>query len=560
MTTPEPTPKEIAAKPAVTGATIAGRLCGAVGSVLLASTLLTFLLTETVGVLVVGKLVLGGALVGTYLFTNADFWSRLSGSRSAGLTLITVLTSALFIGLVGVANYLVVKHDKEIDVTREGIYTLSDQTVQILSHLKTDVKAIAFYASHEEEFLPVKETLERYAKAGGRFTFEMIDPQLREDLVTKYMITSRGPRIVISARDQEARVKELSEEELTHAVIKVAEENTKRIYFLTGHGEADLDDDKGAEGYKSIADAVRAEGYEVDTLSLLALGGEQAAKDTKVSLKAPHGDAHDDDAGGLEIPAKVSALIIPRPKTPLSAPELKGLEDYLARGGRIVVLLEPNQTSGLEGLLRQWKIEVEDDIIVDTNVLNRLVGLGPASPMVVPTDDEHAITKTMGAPAIFATARSLAVNAGGTPGVETKALLQTSDSAWGETNTKSDTAERDDRDHAGPLKVAVVATKAIPATAATRMSDEARLVVFGDSDFVNNGLQTKPGNADLFLNTINWLAEQTEKISIRPKTRPQSQLFLSVNQLGTLKFFSMDILPVLLVAMGLGVVMLRRQR
>jgi ABC-type uncharacterized transport system involved in gliding motility auxiliary subunit len=543
-------------KEAASGGAIAGRLAGAVGMVLLASTVLTFLLTEQFGVLVIGKLVLGGALIITYLATNLDFWGRLTGSRSSGLFAISIGIGVIVVGLIGVANYLVVKNDKEIDLTREGIYTLSDQTVQVLGRLKKDIKVFAFFASYDDEYVPVKETLERYAKRGPRLSFVMVDPQLRDDLVEKYKVTSRGPRVVITSGDQEARVKDISEEELTHAIIKVAEETSKRIYFLTGHGEADTDDDKAAEGYKSIALAIRAEGYEVEKLSLLQLGSD-AAPGGKVSLASAAKPAAGE---GLEIPAKVSVLVISAPKSPLFEPEIKAVEDYLERGGRVVVLTEPNLDSGLEGVLAQWKIAPQKDIIIDTNVLNRLVGLGPASPMVVPVDEEQPITKGLSTPTIMSTARSLTILKGGEPGVETTALVVTSESAWGETNPVDGTAAKDDLDNPGPLNTAVVAVKKIPETDALRLSDEARLVVFGDSDWIDNGFEKKPGNADLFLNTINWLAEQSEKIAIRPKTRAASQLFLSVEQLGTLKFFSMDILPVLLVAMGLGIVMLRRQR
>ena len=552
-----PTAKDAQNKAPVTGGTVAGRLAGAVGMVLLASTVLTFLLTESFGILVIGKLVLGGALVAVYLATNNDFWSRFAGSRSSGLFAISLVVGAIGIGVIGVANYLVLKNDKEFDVTREGVYTLSDQTVQVLGRLKTDVKIFAFYASYEEEYLGVKETLERYAKQSPRLTFTMVDPQLKDDLVEKFKITSRGARVVVTGGEQEARVKELSEEELTHAVIKVAEETTKHIYFLSGHGEADIDDDKAAEGYKSIAEAIRAEGYEVSKLSLLELGSAAGDKGGKVSLT----DVPKPTAGeALEIPAKVAALVIAAPRSLLFEPEIKAVEDYLKRGGRVVLLLEPNETTGLEGLLAQWKIEAQKDIIIDTNVLNRLVGLGPAAPMVMPASEEHPITKSQTAPTILSTARSLKILKGGEPAVEVTPLVVTNESAWGETNPVDGTAAKDDKDNVGPLDAGVVATKTIPETDALRLSDEARLVVFGDSDWIDNGFQSKPGNADLFLNTVNWLAEHTEKIAIRPKTRQASQLFLSVEQLGTLKFFSMDILPVLLVAMGLGIVMLRRQR
>jgi ABC-type uncharacterized transport system involved in gliding motility auxiliary subunit len=95
---------------------------------------------------------------------------------------------------------------------------------------------------------------------------------------------------------------------------------------------------------------------------------------------------------------------------------------------------------------------------------------------------------------------------------------------------------------------------------ASKLSDEARLVVFGDSDWVTNKYHGMQGNGDIALNTINWLAEEEDRIAIRPKTRQASRLSLAGEDLGYLKFFSMDIIPVFLVAMGLGIVLIRRQR
>ena len=41
--------------------------------------------------------------------------------------------------------------------------------------------------------------------------------------------------------------------------------------------------------------------------------------------------------------------------------------------------------------------------------------------------------------------------------------------------------------------------------------------MIGDSDFAANGTLGVPGNRDLFMNTIGWLSQQDNLISIRPK-------------------------------------------
>jgi ABC-type uncharacterized transport system involved in gliding motility auxiliary subunit len=536
------------------GLTTLGRLAGAVGLVLIASSPFTFFLTGF-GVLVLSKIILGAILVALYLGTNADVWSRLAGARSTGLLAMTAVSIVVVLGVVGVVNFVAYKNPKQFDLTREGLFTLSEQTTKLLGNLKQDVRVYAFFARHEQGYQTVEETLTRYKQASPKFTFEMVDPQARVDLVEKFKITERGPRLVITAGEQDARAKEPSEEELTNAIIKVAEQTNKTIYFLTGHGEPNLADKDNAEGYKAVAEAITAEGYNVEPLSLIKAG--EAKPGDKVDTKAAPDKS---GADGLQVPPSASVVIVAGPKSALFAPEVAALENYLMKGGRLVVMLDPESDGGLANLLKQWHVELDKDIVVDTNPLNRLLGLGPAAPMVQPVEaaQEHPVVKALTAPAIFVAARSLKMAAGGQPGVQAEALLESGESAWGETNLVDGAASFDDKDVAGPLPMAFVATK--PVGDLDKRSDEGRLLALGNSAFINNKYLHVQANSDLFVNAINWLAEEQQRIAIHAKARSSSQLFLSGEQMDQIKFFSLDILPVLIIAMGLGIVLVRRQR
>jgi ABC-type uncharacterized transport system involved in gliding motility auxiliary subunit len=315
---------------------------------------------------------------------------------------------------------------------------------------------------------------------------------------------------------------------------------------------------------KALADAIGAEGYHVKALSLLQAAGE-AAIGEKVALNA--GEKDKAEAGDLAIPADTAVLIVAGPRSPLMQPEAAAIEAYLERGGRLIALLDPDVISGLESLLASWKIEVRDDIVVDVNPLNRLLGLGPAAPMVQPTETEHPITADLSEAGVMMMARSLVVSRGGQARVDAKSLLGVGATAWGETNLAKDgTAERGEGDNPGPLDVAIVATRAPEGEDDEHGHEgdssalQGRVIAAGDSDWVTNKYLTMQGNADIMLNSINWLAAQEDKISIRPKLRQASQLFLSGEQLGRLKFVSMDLLPVMLIAFGLGIVLIRRQK
>ena len=104
-------------------------------------------------------------------------------------------------------------------------------------------------------------------------------------------------------------------------------------------------------------------------------------------------------------------------------------------------------------------IAVRDDLVVDPNPLNRMIGLGPAAPMVIPTDESHPITEKLEVTAVMSTARSLGIKATAedselefTP----LALMRAGESAWGETNLEDGMAEQGDDDTLEDVFVGVV--------------------------------------------------------------------------------------------------------
>ncbi|MBN1959748.1 MAG: GldG family protein [Deltaproteobacteria bacterium] len=539
------------------------RFTGAFGIVLLASAPITWFLTGESGVLLWGKIGLGVASLIIYLAVNPRFWRRFFGSRSTPLLLMSSAAIIVALLVVGVINYVAFKNPKQFDFTEEGLYTLSPQTTGVLERLKSTVTIYAFINSNEPNFLSTQDTLRRYQNASDKLTFEMIDPQSRPDLIQQYQITERGPRIVITDGSQEARAKDTSEEELTNAIIKVAEQTAKTIYFLTGHGEPDIDTADAQEGYKGYADALKAEGYGVEKISLLrareaAKGDKLKAKDLKQAQTT-----NEENQDILTIPENVPVLVVAATRSPLLPPEIAALEAYLNQGGRMVVLLEPDTDAGLLGLLKQWHIEAHNDIVVDPNPVNRLLGFGAAAPLIQPTQSQetHIIVKDLTAPAVFMTTRSLAVSGDGIEGLQANALLEAGESAWGETKLVGGAAEFDDKDFQAPLSVFITATKTISdSETAKKRSDESHLIVVGDSEWINNKYLNVQGNRDLAINMIHWLAQEQSRIAIRPKSRAASQLFLTGEQMAQIKFFSLDIFPVLVVAFGLGIVLTRRKR
>src|SRR5439155_17550082 len=79
---------------------------------------------------------------------------------------------------------------------------------------------------------------------------------------------------------------------------------------------------------------------------------------------------------------------------------------------------------------------------------------------------------------------------------------------------------------------------------------ETRLVAFGDSDFASNAALGVQGNRDLFLNTVNWLAQQENLISIRPRDPEDRRITLTADQERRIFYLTVLIVPGLILLAG----------
>ena len=87
---------------------------------------------------------------------------------------------------------------------------------------------------------------------------------------------------------------------------------------------------------------------------------------------------------------------------------------------------------------------------------------------------------------------------------------------------------------------------------------EARVVVYGDSDFASNAVLGVQGNRDLFMNIMNWLSSDEDLISIRPKDPEDRRLTMSASQMRMVAYSSVVAIPLIIIAAGVGVWWRRR--
>jgi ABC-type uncharacterized transport system involved in gliding motility auxiliary subunit len=509
---------------------IVARVVGVLGLVLLLSTVVTLFFGNAQFVL--GKLVLGLAgIAAGFALGEQGGLKRFFTGRALHFGALTALSVLALVVVLGIANWAAAKRPKSWDLTKDRIFTLQDDTVRTLRNLKGDVKAIAVYRMDEEGYAQAEGLLKRYAAISPRFSYEMVDPYKSPEKAKTYGVVSGGPRILLAAGEQKAPASAPDEQGLTNALVKVTRAGSRRVYFTTGHGEPEPTG-QGERGYGRFTKALDSEGYEVSTLSLLEK---------------------------KDVPDDASVVMVAGARTGFFKGEIEALERYAARGGHLGVFLEPEADAGLDAFLKAYGIQADDDVVVDPSPAAQLLG-SPVSPIALPSG-AHAITRELTDTAlVFPTARSLVALTGAA--VTPTPLALTGSEAWGETDVKGvferGVARRDQGEKVAPLPLAMAAEK--PVTGDGKRSEHARLVVAGDGDFFSDKYLQLGGNRDFAMNALGWLAEQEDRITIRPRSREASLVMLTEAQATALKFLSVDVLPVGLLGLGLAVWMVRRSR
>jgi len=469
-----------------------------------------------------------------YAVTNWSSLTRVASGRSTPLIILEVVLLVGLLGGVGAANYFASQSNVSWDLTRDQLFTLQPQSQQVAADLSKDVKIIGFYKGVDGRRIQLEQLVELYRRHTARITLEIINPDTATPaIIEKYSMGAKSPRIVIAAEDgRHRKIVTPTEEGMTNALISVAERAARKVYFLTGHGEPSIEDIQNDTGLAKAAQDLVDEGYEVESLSLV--DRENVPKDATV-------------------------LVVAAAQRPLFPNEVQTIHEWLKRGGRALFLLEPGLDPGLDAVFRPYGIDVGDNLVVDSNAAAQSMGFGPDAPLVTEFE-QHPITDPLkGSAVLFYWIRSVSPRVG-VAKVETITLIQTSASSWGESSyaTGGDVA-LDDADVPGPVPVAV-ASSMRTLLHPQKLTDESRLVVFGDTSFASNRFTTTGGNGDLFLNSVGWLAGEEARITIRPKQRGSSRIPLTEAQQYGIVFFSVNLLPLLIVGLGFSVWAIRRRK
>jgi ABC-type uncharacterized transport system involved in gliding motility auxiliary subunit len=477
---------------------------------------------------------LGAILVGLALFALLDpaqVRQVLTGRQARYGSNVLVMTIA-FIGILVVINYVGSKNSIRKDLTEDKSNTLAPESLNTLEKLPQAVQAQAFFTARNTSSDTAKKLLEQFKFEGkGKFDYKFIDPEADPVAAQQAKITRDG-MVVIKMGDRQEPVEFVTEKDMTSALVRLISNETRAVYFLTGHGEHDPES-TGNDAYSNAKLVLESKNYKVAKLNLLSTN---------------------------KVPDDARVIVIAGPMQPVSSGEVTLLKTFVDKGGALIVMEEPlpvtqfgDQPDPLSDYLaNDWGIGLGKDMVVDT-------ALQQLSIAVANQYANHAITQKMqGLAALFPSARSVSIT-GKKDGIDQTQLVLTSAQAWGETdlqglenNGQISVQPDQGKDLIGPVPLVVVAE---------HTGGNNRVVVFGDSDFAADTYFSQFGNGDLFINSVDWASGQENLINLTPKDTVQRVLVAPTRYtMGLMLFGFVFFVPGAVLISGIVVWIQRRKR
>jgi ABC-type uncharacterized transport system involved in gliding motility auxiliary subunit len=257
--------------------------------------------------------------------------------------------------------------------------------------------------------------------------------------------------------------------------------------------------------------------------------------------------------------------VIGGPINPFLPEEKDALRAYLDSGGKLLLLMDPSlpnrpNNTDIGELLSKWEVEFTSKLVIEP--AKALQG-DPTLP-VADSYASHPTTQDLQFLTFYPTATNINSPASGAGGATITNIVQTTDRSFSTGNVQAlqqrGTLQPADDDQRGPLNlVAAIEQPVGPPPQQGQTQRSTRVYLIGSASFAaNTATNTPAGNTDLFLNAINWLAEQEDLVSIRPPVSESRTMLLTGTQLQLAQWTAALFLPLAVLAVGAAVWWTRR--
>ena len=471
----------------------------------------------------------------------------LVGRKGRYGTNVAIMTIAFFVILL-IVNFLMYRSPNRIDVTATRVFSLSEQTLQILDELDNEVVANAFFVEYQgsnSAKQQAEDLLNEFSRRSALFSYRFIDPELNRAQALKYNVKVY-PTVVFEDKNsgRQQGVSSFTEQEFVTGVLVSTDVQQKEIRFLIGHGEAEFTKDPMLQSVDDDGLDYAIEGMQRDNYRVLPLNLKQTAK----------------------VPEDTAVLVIAGPTNNLDKGEFEAISEFIAGGGNIIAMFDPGLPDGFNALIAPYGVVIGDTMVADavSNVAGEML-----TPMLQKANGQYATSNQTGIGIADKIGVTFYPEAGSIdsiinpadmpPHIKFNAIGVTTPASWLETDPENPGFSEEE--FPGPFVISGLLEASGQIQEPTSLVADrvpAKVVIFSDSDFATNKYFHSSDNSDLFLNSVNWLADDYELISIRPKLIPYRELVVNARERDFIKWSSWVFPPSLMLILGVIVWWRRR--
>ena len=458
---------------------------------------------------------------------------------------------AIVIAIVVVLNLVIQELPssfREIDLSSEKLYTIGDQTKELLDDLDKDVD-LYYIAQDGTESTDIQRLLERYKERSEHIKVEQKDPAVYPTFTQQYTSDSVSNNSIIVVCGDKSRVVNYSdmyetsinyqtytqettafdgEGQLTSAINYVISDNMPVLYTLEGHNEASMG--------TAMTETIQKANIEIQSLNLLTQD---------------------------RVPEDASCLFIFAPSTDMSEEEANKIIEYLENGGKALIISNytDEEMPNFESVLENYGVRPVDGIVMEGDTAH-YISQNPY--YLLPNIESNDVTSGLSSQSryvLMPLAQGIETLDNIRDSLDIQSILTTSDSAYSKTDLENmQTMEKEDSDIDGPFDLGVSITEDVGDDAQTQIVYYASSSIFDDTiDSYVSGT-----NYELLSSSLSWLcqseADNTNTISIPSKSLDTSMLTISAADVNFWSIFVTAVIPVCILLIGFGIWMKRRKQ
>jgi ABC-type uncharacterized transport system involved in gliding motility auxiliary subunit len=457
------------------------------------------------------------------------------------------------IGVIVFANIGLILHDTHIDLTREKVFTPSEQAMRVVDNLRQPVKLTYFYRNQDPEGRRIKDVLDVMAKRNSLLQIRTIDPDRQPAVAQAYGLKMYNAAI-LEVDDRKLLVQGTDEGQLAIGIQRILREKVVRVCFLEGHNELPMDNFE----YHTHVEGVANHSHGDASSALVQMQGHGIGRLRRALEAQGYETRKIVLANSPAVPADCNTLIIANPRTTFLPGESAAIEAYLVSGGSLFAMfdlgfvLEPR----LAGLVAKLGVQLPQQAVVD--------------PLSHYSTDSEMVAVTAYQPGPVTGGLSMTFYPGVRPivpvppatGVNVSALFASSRDSYTREVAPAGVREvvaavvKKTEPKPEPRPLAVSAEGHLPGTPPG--APAFRAVIVGDGDFASNSFLPYLSNSDFALGAVRWLLREEHGPVVASRIPVPPMILLSGTQMKWIFLLVEVLLPLSVFVLG-GLVWWRRR-